>query len=541
MKKNFFYLLAMTLFMGLFAACSQEETPDMKTGKSKQVSVSAQLPAEFAQTRALPQANGHKLRCILEVWSQEATPALIYRNEKLSTDATGDKLSFEFNLEAGTYDCRMWADFIDASATLADGRYTDKYYHTADLTKVTIKDASLLYNSDACDAFFASQELVKEDIQEMQSFDATLKRPLAKLIVSDKSKVNFALCKKVSVSHKVPASFNVAEGTTSIETVKADLTDVAPIGTGDKDLRLFSCYAFADTDGALKEISLTFKKENGEELRSTAIPAGVAFQRNHRTQAKGYLIAKATDNTQVEVGVDDNWEAEVDKDPVEPVDPSPETEDPKVGSFYYADGTWSEVLNEEKTCVGIVFAIGAGKGDNVANYGNKLTKINGYVMALKNTSKLNLYSTATIPNVASLNTTTDEYMGYANTSIFQSRSDYAAEENFKIVKAMANEFANLDKTSGWYIPSGAQIVDILSTNYSTTDNAFKSAFALLIEKGTATAFEVAHSSNTTGYISSTVNSAGNAYRITLDNIAHGVTPKFGKASDTGFVRPIFTF
>lgn len=541
MKKNFIYLLAMTLFMGLFAACSQEETSDVKAGKSNRVSISADLPAEFATTRALPSADGHKLRCILEVWSQGETPELIYRTEKLGTDATGDKLSFEFNLESGIYDCRMWADFIDASAALVDGRYTDKYYNTADLTKVTMLDASKLYNSDFCDAFFASTELNKTDQQEIQSFDATLKRPLAKLIVSDKSKANFARCKKVSVSHRVAESFNVAEGTASVETVKAVLTDATPIGAGDTDLKLFSCYAFADADGALKEIELTFKGESDVELRRTAIPAGVAFQRNHRTLAKGYLIAEAGNNTQVEVGVDDKWEADVDKDPVEPAEPTPEVEDPKVGSFYYTDGTWSAVLNETKTCAGIIFAVGAGNGDNTANYGSKLTKINGYVMALKNTAKLNLFSTAALTDATNMNAATDEYSGYANTSLFLNRGDYATEGNFAILKDIVTNFANLDKTSGWYIPSGAQMVDILNTNYSTSDNAFKAAFALLIEKGTATPFEVTHSSNTTGYITSTVNSAGNAYRITLGNETHDVAPKFGKASDAGFVRPVFTF
>lgn len=542
MKKNLFYLLAVTLFMGLFASCSQEETPGLSEGKSKLVSISAQLPVEFAKARAvLPTKDGHQLRCILEVWSQEAAPNLIYRSEKLGADATSDKISFEFSLDAGNYDCLMWADFIATDAALTDERYADKYYNTSDLKKVTIKNASLLYNSDACDAFFASQELEKNDTQEMQTFDATLRRPFAKLIVSEKNKTNFGLCKKVSVSHKVAESFNVAEGEASTTTVTSILTDAAPIGAGDADLRLFSCYAFADTDGALKEIALTFKDGEGTELRSTAIPAGVAFQRNHQTKASGHLVAELTNNTTVDVGVSEGWDSEITEDDVNPVDPTPGVEDPKVGSFYYSDGTWSEVLNESKTCVGVVFAIGAGNGDAVANYGDKLTEIKGYVMAVKNTAKLNLYSVAALPEATNLVSEASQYVGYKSTSLFQTRSDYSAEENFKILKDIKSNLMDVAGTSGWYIPAGGQITDIL-TSYYTAESAFSKAVTTLISKRIATPFEVAHSSNTTGYISSTINETGNAYRLTLDNNTHAITPKIaGKASDAGFVRPILTF
>lgn len=541
MKKNFIYLLAVTLLMGLFASCSQEEALESKAGKSKLVSMVAELPAEFAKTRALPSAaKDHQLRCILEVWTKDVTPVLIYHMEQVGDQVTTDgKLSFEFYLDNGTYDCLMWADFIDKSATPTDGNYADKYYNTTDLKKVTIIDPSKLYNTDACDAFFASQELLKTD--EMESFDAILSRPFAKLIVSEKNKANFELCRKVTISHRIPASFNVAEGTASTtETVAAELTDAAPIGAGNTDLSLFSCYAFADEEGALKQITLSFKKEDGTELRNTSIPAGVAFERNHCTKAKGHLVAAVTNNTTVDVGVSDGWDPEINGE-VDPVDPTPEAEDPKVGSFYYTDGTWSAVLDETKECVGIIFAVGAGKGDAVANYNSKLSQIKGYVMALKNTSKQNLYAVAALTEPANLLSATDEYVGYTNTSIFQTRSDYSAEENFKVLKALKTDFTDLVQTSGWYIPSGAQMIDIFASTYSTTDNAFKTAFALLIEKGTAKPFEVAHSSNTTGYITSTINSAGSAYRITLDNLTHATTPRFGKASDAGFARPVFTF
>ena len=48
MKKNFAYL-AITLFMGLFASCSQENDPTTSNSRNKLVNISAELPKEFAQ------------------------------------------------------------------------------------------------------------------------------------------------------------------------------------------------------------------------------------------------------------------------------------------------------------------------------------------------------------------------------------------------------------------------------------------------------------------------------------------------------------
>lgn len=477
MKKNLIYLLAVTLFMGLFASCSQEETPGLSEGKSKLVSISAQLPVEFSKTRALPEANGHQLRCILEVWSQETTPNLIYRSEKLAANATGDKISFEFSLEAGNYDCLMWADFIATDAVLTDERYADKYYNTSDLKKVTIKDASLLYNSDACDAFFASQVLEKNDTQEMQTFDATLKRPFAKLIVSEKKKANFDLCKTVSVSHKVAESFNVAEGEASTTTVTSVLTDVAPIGAGDADLRLFSCYAFADADGALKEIALTFKDGEGNELRSTAIPAGVAFQRNHQTKASGHLVAELTNNTTVDVGVSDGWDSEIGED-VNPVEPTPGVEDPKVGSFYYSDGTWSEVLNEKKTCVGIIFDLAT--EDNKDNYpGLTMDKVNGWVIAINDVSIKSAWANKAIDApiegvafISSIPACDAELLGYKNSKAIGAAS--IPDTTFPAYAACAAWTPSIVGTSGWYMPSIGQLIKLFNA-YKTFNSKFTEA------------------------------------------------------------------
>ena len=387
MKKNFFYL-AVTLFMALFASCSQEEAPSTLGSKSKLVSISAQLPTEGVKTRALPTANDHDLRCILEIWSTGNNPELMYRDEKLDLDAVDNKISFEFALEPGNYKFLMWADFVATGTGQVNGHYADKFYDTNDLKNITLKDASLLYNTDACDAFFAAQEFTKTE--DVESFDATLKRPFAKIIVSEKNKTNFEKCAKVSVSHKVPQGFNVEDGSVSTTLIPATLSEAAALGKGNTDLKLFSYYVFAaPADDALGEIKLTFKDVSDTELRSTAIPAGVSVIRNRCTQAKGHLVAEATNNGKVDVGFDDEWTS--NEENIEPTDPTLAME---VGDYYYSDGTWSATLNGEKTCIGVVYAVDAQNGEKASDYDGDYARIKGYVMALESTARLELCSTA---------------------------------------------------------------------------------------------------------------------------------------------------
>lgn len=140
MKKNFIYL-AITLLTGLFASCSQEETGNDSANQSKLFSISAELPAEYSnKTRAIPAVDNHYLRCILEITDTDGNR--VHREEKLGTNANTDgKLSFTFAIEAeGTYNYRMWADFIDANGQQKDpvtGRYADKFFNTEDLTKIS--------------------------------------------------------------------------------------------------------------------------------------------------------------------------------------------------------------------------------------------------------------------------------------------------------------------------------------------------------------------------------------------------------------------
>ena len=541
MKKNFFYL-AVTLFMALFASCSQEEAPSTLGSKSKLVSISAQLPTEGVKTRALPTANDHDLRCILEIWSTGNNPELMYRDEKLDLDAVDNKISFEFALEPGNYKFLMWADFVATGTGQVNGHYADKFYDTNDLKNITLKDASLLYNTDACDAFFAAQEFTKTE--DVESFDATLKRPFAKIIVSEKNKTNFEKCAKVSVSHKVPQGFNVEDGSVSTTLIPATLSEAAALGKGNTDLKLFSYYVFAaPADDALGEIKLTFKDVSDTELRSTAIPAGVSVIRNRCTQAKGHLVAEATNNGKVDVGFDDEWTS--NEENIEPTDPTLAME---VGDYYYSDGTWSATLNGEKTCIGVVYAVDAQNGEKASDYDGDYARIKGYVMALESTVRLEFCSKEMYGTIDFTDLELNKKGNKNTKDIFADNRYTQYSDKFPVLEAFITfkeQTMVPSNSSGWYIPSIEQLIDMTTSYFGEGENAKNDKFATAVD-----AIEGANlfvNSTTTGryLLSSSITNSG-LHVILLTGSVLSTSQKVqailnsNKAGVQGQIRPILT-
>ena len=139
----------------------------------------------------------------------------------------------------------------------------------------------------------------------------------------------------------------------------------------------------------------------------------------------------------------------------------------KLGDYYYSDGALSSDYNTDKTCIGIVFKIGAGEGDVVSNYGNKLTVIHGYVVALQDAhTDTGVWGTRgtdiqQLPNESSF---TGKYNGYTNTNIVRGLGDYSQYWAFQQVAAYPTAPTN---SSGWYLPSIGQLQDI----YNLSDRA----------------------------------------------------------------------
>lgn len=141
-----------------------------------------------------------------------------------------------------------------------------------------------------------------------------------------------------------------------------------------------------------------------------------------------------------------------------------ETQQLQVGDFYHADGTCVDKLLMNRLCIGIVFKVGAGEADDVSAYGNKLTAIQGYTVALHDVARFNIKWSINTENCGTSTSMTD-YKGYYNTQKIQQVNNYS-ETVYPICWKVAN-FGLTDTpapfgSSGWYLPSAAQMTDIVN-------------------------------------------------------------------------------
>lgn len=134
---------------------------------------------------------------------------------------------------------------------------------------------------------------------------------------------------------------------------------------------------------------------------------------------------------------------------------------PKVGDYYYADGTWSTDLNTQKTAIGIVFCTTTSAADKAKGW-NK-----GYVMALKQasvgamwgSSQWSEYDAGDTYTTAATSTTDME--GYSKTQHMLAKQ--TATLTFNAAQAAVdygNTVAAPDGTSGWFLPSSGQWTEI---------------------------------------------------------------------------------
>lgn len=340
MKKYNLYLWLIAL-IGLFAACSQDDTADAlpaDTTDANRVTLTASLPADFVQpqpkSRALPvnpDAASYKLRCILEIWDTGATPTLRVRQE-ICPEAGATEINFAFQLaNTGTYKALLWADYITitkmTSPTEIAGlngvnHYDDGYYLTTNgLKEVQQASGMQPFLSDGWDAFYASAEFTKGETA-LTIPKVTLTRPFTRVTIAEKNAARFAACKQVTAKFKMPAQFDVATGTVSKErdyNLTGEKSEtVGPIfnfGTdvtigGQTCKTLFCVYLFAGaTDGTMGDITLEFTAtDEGQALPTVTIPAGIPVKRNHRINAAGNLIGEpSSDAVTMTVDINSEW------------------------------------------------------------------------------------------------------------------------------------------------------------------------------------------------------------------------------------------
>ena len=214
MKNNILFAL---VFGGLFfASCQMQEPESGKLTGEVDFSITAGIPGSIS-TYGDPAGSGshnggamlldpdeYDLRYILEVWTDEATPRLAYKDTKyVSENFTSEPVVFNARLIAKKYKFVFWADFVE------EGVKADNYYSTSNLQEIGYKNEPI-FTDDAMDAY---TNVVSIDLSEQNQNikDIKLQRPFGKirLIATDKLSGNLQ-------QDELPASAELvyADGTT---------------------------------------------------------------------------------------------------------------------------------------------------------------------------------------------------------------------------------------------------------------------------------------------------------------------------------------
>lgn len=466
--KNILFSLFLLGCIGLLASCGEDDDNISSGIDANEVRLSAILPEELSATRSA--VENHKLRCILEIYAKEDN-RLAYREEIAVSPGTSEGgLSFAFEMEAGTYNCLMWADYIDADAVrqntgddAASARYADKYFDTSDLTAVTVKKPMYLVNSDICDAFFYSGEIQKNSGKGL-SQEISLLRPFSKISISEENQREFNLLKELTAVFPVATTFNVGTGMVVGAPVQLEhhVADFKPETMADRTLLSFYTFANADIQ-KMGSVGLTFT--TGIEpvpVLNINVPENlIPIVRNHHVKVSAAMMTESPEpdidfNITYDINVAD-WKV-TDKNVIAVNGKA------KVGDFFYKDGTTSSnyISNVENPCIGVVFAVahdgGAAAADSPENYpGTGLKSINGWVVSAydfrdgTNDSNLKPRKSADVTVPDGLKGDMDDIQGFLKTELLkqQALSDYPIAEiivnyqNDEMTKAPAN-------TSGWY-------------------------------------------------------------------------------------------
>lgn len=450
MKKNFLYSIVV-LCICLFAACSQEEIMDEAGQQAgKQVSLTVDVPGGV-MTRALPTEQDHKLRCIMQVVDKD-NKSITGEGMRQVVEVNADKMTFTFTAPEGDYKCLFWADFVtDIKA--------DNVYTTTDLTNITYKKMDNDVFSTKADAFCGYVANGTATI--------TLKRPFAKVSVAPKNASTFAGYNKLTVSYNAPSGFNMVTGAVSSTAQKVTYTKESFNASAGA---WFTSFVFAPANVEKLGSDITMKIEGGTDGPKTLTIAANKVPLTPNYEIDGTFDAASGSNVNVDVSFDNGF-----IDPNAPVAP-------KVGDYFYSDGTWgASATKAGVTTVGVVFALasegGAAASDAIGNYtGKNMTKINGWVVSATNVSGKKFLAdetTATLPG--GVGSTAADILGFANTNLWNAGN--ASTETYSAIKAALDYNTTVvvstetNKNSGWYLPSAGQMTALIGVYAENNSNA----------------------------------------------------------------------
>lgn len=535
MKKSLLFS-AMALSLGLLS-CNQEDMSDVETVTGTPVTVSVEVPGALSgsESRTLPAApEGHQLRCIMVV--DYNTTEDVRMEQVAGETMVNEKFRFTFTPAEEDYTCLFWADYVDEGTAASDGKYTDKYYNTADLNNVTYKVSdNTVFNNPACDAFFG--------YSLAGSPNAVLKRPFVKLSFKDKNHGTVQDASSLSVTYTVPSGFSVKDNTVSgSSNQEITLTAAAPADKAN-DIWFYN-YVFAPANvNKLDNIQMTV-----DEKDVTINTESLVLTQNYDITAS-IDFASGDDNENVDVDIDDEYD-----------DPHA----PKVGQFMQKDGSFSDTYDPENS-VAIVFAAGRKGGDVPTNYGKSAdTKIWGYAMGLSSVKRAALTTTETPLDLISYGIESPwaagDYNGYKYTQQLEAATARLGTElmpaynEWKTANSVA-EITNVNvSVSDWYIPSARQLLDVMGMTLGyaggegidavVQNEQFASLLADLMNEGKSSWFGTHTSAS--NVMSSSVNTDGQImavqtiYEDGKETISKALGVNVNKKASTFAIRPVLT-
>lgn len=537
MKKSLLFS-AMALSLGLLS-CNQEDMSDVETVTGTPVTVSVEVPGALSgsESRTLPAApEGHQLRCIMVV--DYNTAADVRMEQVAGETVVNEKFRFTFTPAEEEYTCLFWADYVDEGTAASDGKYTDKYYNTADLTNVTYKVAdNTVFNNPACDAFFGKSLA--------GSSNALLKRPFVKLSFKDQKPETVQAASSLSVTYTVPSGFSVKDNTVSgSSNQEIILTAAAP---ADKNNGIwFYNYVFAPANENMLpggNIQMTVDEKKKVTINTESL---VLTQNYDITASIDFASGKG--NVDVDVDIDGEFN-----------DPKA----PKVGQFMQKNGSFSDTYDAES--IAIVFAAGPKGGDEPANYGQPDgTKIWGYAMGLSSVKRAALTTAETPLDLTSYGIASPwaagDYNGYKYTQQLETATAslgtdlMPAYNEWKTANSVA-EITNVNvSVSDWYIPSARQLLDVMGMTLGyaggegidavVQNEQFASLLADLMNEGKSSWFGTHTSAS--NVMSSSVNTGGQIMAVQTiyadgkETISKALGVNVNKKASTFAIRPVLT-
>ena len=229
-----------------------------------------------------------------------------------------------------------------------------------------------------------------------------------------------------------------------------------------------------------------------------------------------------------------------------------------VGDYYYSDGTWSTELDPSKTVIGVVFSV-----ENPAQMGDsKLLAdhpeaTHGLVVALEETAGIQWQASSSnvgqwlIDNEGyNYLKDTERKCGYSNTLGLVAYNAACPAENKVLVADCAPQIELGSKTSGWYLPSYAELDMLFKYEQSTRPSMISNgAIAQKIEAAGGTPFSIERSSYNTPdgmddaptYWSSTESSGSSIWATAVHFLYGGATNKSKTGKSYYIARYVFAF